>query len=86
MHRIRAALSGSGPSGGSIKGAVAIVGLAGLGYAFSQALYNVEGGKRAVVYNRIVGVKDKIFSEGSLCRVWLCVASCPMFWRRRVAF
>lgn len=37
--------------------------LAGLGiYAFNQGLYNVEGGHRAIVFNRISGVKDQVFS------------------------
>jgi prohibitin 2 len=28
-------------------------------------LYNVEGGHRAIVFNRLVGVKDKVYPEGT---------------------
>lgn len=35
--------------------------IGGLGlYAASNSLYNVEGGHRAIVFNRILGVKDKV--------------------------
>ncbi|CAI9787638.1 unnamed protein product [Fraxinus pennsylvanica] len=30
-----------------------------------RSLYNVEGGHRAVVFNRIVGIKDKVYPEGT---------------------
>lgn len=29
-------------------------------YGVSNSLYNVEGGHRAIVFNRIFGVKDKV--------------------------
>lgn len=29
-------------------------------YAFNNALFNVEGGHRAVVFNRLVGIKDTV--------------------------
>ncbi|KAJ9177120.1 hypothetical protein P3X46_012370 [Hevea brasiliensis] len=34
-------------------------------YAAANSLYNVEGGHRAIVFNRIVGVKDKVYPEGT---------------------
>ncbi|XP_004487731.1 prohibitin-2, mitochondrial-like [Cicer arietinum] len=34
-------------------------------YAVSKSLYNVEGGHRAIVFNRLVGVKEKVYSEGT---------------------
>ncbi|XP_076900722.1 prohibitin-1, mitochondrial-like [Bidens hawaiensis] len=38
----------------------------GLGlYAAGNSLYNVEGGHRAIVLNRIVGIKDKVYPEGT---------------------
>eukprot|EP00249_Psilotum_nudum_P016725 c25962_g1_i3 orf=309-1199(+) len=43
---------------------VAIVGGAGL-YAAVNSLYNVEGGHRAIVFNRIVGIKEKVYPEGT---------------------
>lgn len=35
------------------------------GTVFSQALYNVEGGNRAVIFDRFVGVKPDIVGEGT---------------------
>ncbi|KAI3988080.1 hypothetical protein MKX01_011869 [Papaver californicum] len=43
---------------------VGIVGGLGL-YAAFNSLYNVEGGHRAIVFNRITGVKDKVYPEGT---------------------
>ncbi|XP_061346956.1 prohibitin-1, mitochondrial-like [Gastrolobium bilobum] len=34
-------------------------------YGAANTLYNVEGGHRAIVFNRIVGVKDKVYPEGT---------------------
>lgn len=43
------------------------LGAAGLGmlYAASNCLFNVEGGHRAIVFNRIGGLKDTIYTEGT---------------------
>ncbi|KAF9588118.1 hypothetical protein IFM89_007594 [Coptis chinensis] len=43
---------------------VRIIGGIGL-YAASNSLYNVEGGCRAIVFNHLVGVKDKVYPEGT---------------------
>lgn len=43
---------------------VALVGGAGL-YAVLNSFYNVEGGHRAIVFNRIEGIKDKVYPEGT---------------------
>ena len=49
------------PSGGAASALVKIGIIGGLGlYAASNSLYNVEGGHRAIVFNRLVGVKDKV--------------------------
>ncbi|ESQ34973.1 hypothetical protein EUTSA_v10008592mg [Eutrema salsugineum] len=46
-----------GPRGGVI----AAVLLGGLGlYGATHTFYNVEGGHRAIVFNRLVGIKDKV--------------------------
>eukprot|EP01095_Lingulamoeba_sp_RSL-Kostka_P004538 TRINITY_DN15773_c0_g1_i1.p1 TRINITY_DN15773_c0_g1~~TRINITY_DN15773_c0_g1_i1.p1 ORF type:complete len:321 (+),score=134.18 TRINITY_DN15773_c0_g1_i1:63-1025(+) len=37
----------------------------GIAYALSQSFYNVEGGHRAIVYNRFVGIKDTVYDEGT---------------------
>lgn len=46
---------------GSVVRAVLIGGA--LLYGAANSLYNVEGGHRAIVFNRIVGVKDKVNSR-----------------------
>ncbi|WVZ62648.1 hypothetical protein U9M48_012368 [Paspalum notatum var. saurae] len=50
-------------------GAGALVKVAVLGgaavYAAMNSLYNVEGGHRAIVFNRIQGIKDKVYPEGT---------------------
>ncbi|CAK9195941.1 unnamed protein product [Sphagnum troendelagicum] len=43
---------------------LALIGGVGL-YAAFNSLYNVEGGHRAIVFNRLVGVKDKVYPEGT---------------------
>ncbi|KAF4351991.1 prohibitin-1, mitochondrial [Cannabis sativa] len=43
---------------------IGIIGGIGL-YVATNSLYNVEGGHRAIVFNRIVGVKDKVYPEGT---------------------
>ena len=52
-------LPGTGPSA-SIVRAVVVGGA--LLYGAANSLYNVEGGHRAIIFNRIVGVKDKVNS------------------------
>ncbi|CAL0304344.1 unnamed protein product [Lupinus luteus] len=34
-------------------------------YGAGNALYNVEGGHRAIVFNRLTGLKDKVYPEGT---------------------
>ncbi|KAF3952113.1 hypothetical protein CMV_022302 [Castanea mollissima] len=41
-----------------------IIGGIGL-FAAYHSLYNVEGGHRAIVFNRIHGVKDRVYTEGT---------------------
>nr|ADE77324.1 unknown [Picea sitchensis] len=55
------------PGGGGAAWALTkavVLGGAGL-YGALNSLYNVEGGHRAIVFNRIVGVKDKVYPEGT---------------------
>ncbi|KAL3522373.1 hypothetical protein ACH5RR_015207 [Cinchona calisaya] len=52
------------PGWGSALIKVGLVGGATL-YGMSNSLYNVEGGHRAIVFNRVVGVKDKVYPEGT---------------------
>merc|ERR1712131_284542 len=52
-------------------GALAVGGV-GVAVAASNSLYTVEGGHRAVKFNRLTGVGDTIYSEGLHFRIpWL---------------
>lgn len=54
------------PPPGAMGGLLGSVGAAAATlWAASNALFNVDGGHRAVVYNRFVGVKDKVYPEGT---------------------
>ena len=49
------------PGGGASSALLKLGLLGGIGlYAAANSLYNVEGGHRAIVFNRLVGVKDKV--------------------------
>jgi len=54
------------PSASVISGVVqtALYGSVGV-YGLYNGLFNVEGGHRAIVYNRVSGVKQKIYQEGT---------------------
>ncbi|BBH02032.1 prohibitin 6 [Prunus dulcis] len=43
---------------------VGVVGALGI-YGINNSLYNVDGGHRAIVFNRLVGIKDKVYPEGT---------------------
>mmetsp|Transcript_24104 Transcript_24104/g.36619 ORF Transcript_24104/g.36619 Transcript_24104/m.36619 type:complete len:322 (-) Transcript_24104:94-1059(-) len=69
----QAAGSGGGGSGGGGGGraaaaaarsvtALAVAG--GLAYGTMNSLYTVQGGHRAVVFNRLIGMKDTVYGEG----------------------
>jgi len=53
------------PTAGLGAGLKVLAGLGLLGFGFSQSIYNVEGGHRAIVYNRFLGIKDQIYGEGT---------------------
>merc|ERR1719158_179855 len=55
------AASAGGPSSGA---AVSALGLGGLAFLIYQSAYTVEPGHRAIVFNRVVGVKDTVVNEG----------------------
>lgn len=69
------AASGGGGSGGggggpqraaaaAARSLGALIGAGMLGYGAFHSVYTVQGGHRAVVYNRIVGMKDTVYGEG----------------------
>lgn len=41
------------------------VGVGGLSYVASHSFFNVEGGHRAIVFNRFYGIKEHVYSEGT---------------------
>ncbi|KAK6157185.1 hypothetical protein DH2020_011433 [Rehmannia glutinosa] len=54
------------PGGGAASALIKLGVVAGLGvYGISNSLYNVDGGHRAVVFNRLVGIKEKVYPEGT---------------------
>eukprot|EP00472_Partenskyella_glossopodia_P010541 CAMPEP_0197525634 /NCGR_PEP_ID=MMETSP1318-20131121/13670_1 /TAXON_ID=552666 /ORGANISM="Partenskyella glossopodia, Strain RCC365" /LENGTH=290 /DNA_ID=CAMNT_0043079275 /DNA_START=9 /DNA_END=881 /DNA_ORIENTATION=- len=49
-----------------------LLGAAGAGYLAYNGIYNVQGGQKAVIFNRWGGVKKKVFGEGThFCWPWL---------------
>jgi prohibitin 2 len=54
---------------GSVGTLAKVVVLGGLGvYGAANSIFNVEGGHRAIVFNRLVGIKDKVRCQ-ALARV-----------------
>ncbi|XVE99176.1 hypothetical protein REPUB_Repub03eG0174700 [Reevesia pubescens] len=54
------------PGGGALPTLLKIGIVGGLGiYGVANSLYNVEGGHRAIVFNRIFGIKEKVYTEGT---------------------
>ncbi|GAB2297262.1 Prohibitin-1, subunit of the prohibitin complex (Phb1p-Phb2p) [Dionaea muscipula] len=54
------------PGGGAASALIKFGILSGLGiYGVANSLYNVDGGHRAIVFNRIYGIKDKVYPEGT---------------------
>ncbi|XP_052466300.1 prohibitin-2 isoform X1 [Carassius gibelio] len=55
---------GSGPQGTRL-GVKLLIGAGALAYGFKEATYTVEGGQRAVIFNRIGGMQlDTVLAEG----------------------
>ena len=54
-----------GGAGGAFAGIGGLLVLGAGALFFNNALFNVDGGHRAIVYSRIGGVSQKIFSEGT---------------------
>jgi prohibitin 2 len=50
----------------ALGGAARVLAAGGLlAWAAANSLFNVEGGHRAIVFNRVVGIKDAVYSEGT---------------------
>lgn len=54
------------PGGGAASALLKLGVIGGLGlYGATNSLYNVEGGHRAIMFNRLSGVKEKVYPEGT---------------------
>ena len=67
----QAALPPAGGAGRRFAPGVAgvLLGTAAVGYGLWHSLYTVDGGHRAVMYNKLVGVKPVVIPEGTHIRV-----------------
>lgn len=52
-----------------VGGAGALAVVAGLGWAGANSIYSVGAGERAVIYNRLVGVRAEVIEEGTHFRI-----------------
>lgn len=68
MQRVTRSGGGGGFPGGSPRNLLgpfgALVLLGGGALAFQSAIFNVDGGHRAIKYKRLTGVSKEIYSEG----------------------
>lgn len=65
---IKKITQGGAPKGAGTGGLL----LAGAGaaiYGITQSLYNVDGGHRAIIFSRIGGIQDRVYSEGLHFRI-----------------
>uniref|UniRef100_A0A1J3DBR9 Prohibitin n=2 Tax=Noccaea caerulescens TaxID=107243 RepID=A0A1J3DBR9_NOCCA len=54
------------PGAGAISALLKVGIIGGLGlYGATHSFYNVDGGHRAIMFNRLVGIKDKVYPEGT---------------------
>lgn len=65
---------GGGPPRGIGMGIGGLVLLGGVAFLAQNALFNVDGGHRAIKYRRVSGVSKEIYNEGGFCwgdELWL---------------
>lgn len=61
-----AGLNGRIPRGAPVGRLLQVLAVGGAGvYGLANSLFNVEGGHRAIVFNRVIGIKDQVFEEGT---------------------
>ncbi|KAL3150291.1 Prohibitin-1, subunit of the prohibitin complex (Phb1p-Phb2p) [Trebouxia sp. C0010 RCD-2024] len=63
MQNIRNVRMPQGNAPGRLAGLV--IGGGALLYGVSNSLFNVEGGHRAIVFNRVTGIKEQVYEEGT---------------------
>uniref|UniRef100_A0A7S1XDV1 Prohibitin n=1 Tax=Compsopogon caeruleus TaxID=31354 RepID=A0A7S1XDV1_9RHOD len=66
---LSAGMPGAGGRGGPRAIVLALAGAGVLVGAYRYGLYNVDGGHRAVIFNKISGVRDEVYGEGTHVRV-----------------
>jgi len=65
MSKIQDVLSKLGRGGPGLNVGVKLLAAAGaIGYGVSQSFYTVDGGHRAIIFNRVGGIQDDIYTEG----------------------
>jgi len=57
-------MGGSGGGGAALKALSSGIFALTLGYGAYSSIYTVQGGHRAVVFNRLSGMKDEVYGEG----------------------
>ena len=56
--------SGGGAGAAAAKATTALVGAGVLAYGASNSIFSVGGGQRAIMFNRISGMKETVYNEG----------------------
>lgn len=62
-------LAGAVPNKAVLTVGSVLFGAGAVGYGVWNSLFTVDGGHRAVMFNRLVGVKDTVYNEGTHVRV-----------------
>jgi len=63
-------LAGGSAGGKAAGGGLGLLfGAAGLAYGVSQSMFTVDGGHRAIIFSRIGGIQDRVYSEGLHFRI-----------------
>lgn len=53
------------PIGAILGGAGVIAGVTGGGYILYGSIYSVKPGEKALIFSRLVGVREQVYSEGT---------------------
>ena len=64
MPKMPPGAASAAAAGAPLLARVALLGAAAV-YGVSNSIFNVEGGHRAIVFNRVVGIKDEVYEEGT---------------------
>ena len=64
MPKMPPGAASAAAAGAPLLARVALLGAAAV-YGVANSIFNVEGGHRAIVFNRVVGIKDEVYEEGT---------------------